>query len=578
MDSESSSPSSSSTNPRKRGLETEIPSPIPQEEPTVDADLNNFILEGFSVLKQPLEIHEDLSNVRLASPRPGSFPRDPAGKYHRFFFSVNHPGIFEHIAECTNVEMDRKVRLELVTGQYAHRYFHEVSSTDIVNVLALQFIFRGRANVTTLKGQFEDLHPRLNSWPMTEHRYKAIMGSLTADFDHLAELLRNSWRSAIDIGTEWCVDETIYSFYSKNDETCPQRFIPRKPHPNGLLTYPAAVKTQKGPYLVDVEIDHRVDALNPRAALQRLAERWSFCWGNLCHVIFDAGFSGELPQLILGDLNLRYTASFNQGHKKWLFDVLKKYCQLNKSLAVIDRNNIVWSVKRSLEGEHFLVTTAFTPQRLKPSALFTEDQVKSLSKIGIRGLSFLANYLGVPFITDEYELAHNMSMKINEIVTNDQEYDVEQLEEAEQDGEEVQEQQQQVSEDISAMSRPELNVLARKLKIKVANKSKTALLQDIMKVKNTNLSKIAQVKNDLVDGNQASDDHHQKYRECFNAIDLHDRLWYSLQNHHKNVNWRSKLVISLLISSVINSHVMYKHYENIGLIQFAEELAIDLLS
>ena len=70
---------------------------------------------------------------------------------------------------------------------------------------------------------------------------------------------------------------------------------------------------------------------------------------------------------------------------------------------MIDRNNIVWCVKRSLEGEHFLVTTAFTPQRIKLSVLFNEDQVKSLSKIGIRGLSFLACDLGVPFVTDEYE-------------------------------------------------------------------------------------------------------------------------------------------------------------------------------
>jgi len=38
----------------------------------------------------------------------------------------------------------------------------------------------------------------------------------------------------------------------------------------------------------------------------------------------------------------------------------------------IDKNFVVWSVKRSLEGEHFLVSTAFIPTRIKTSVLFSE--------------------------------------------------------------------------------------------------------------------------------------------------------------------------------------------------------------
>ncbi|MCI0549520.1 MAG: hypothetical protein L0287_01050 [Anaerolineae bacterium] len=70
----------------------------------------------------------------------------------------------------------------------------------------------------------------------------------------------------------------------------PQRYIPRKPHKNGLLNYIASFKTDHGPYLFDLEPDYLANnPVNSRTALLKFLYRWP--WTERVHVTIDAGFS-----------------------------------------------------------------------------------------------------------------------------------------------------------------------------------------------------------------------------------------------------------------------------------------------
>jgi len=75
---------------------------------------------------------------------------------------------------------------------------------------------------------------------------------------------------AINPTREISVDEAIYSFFSLHHEVhnpvdcqifcgdpavSPQRYIPRKPHPNGLLSYLAGLKLASRPFMIWIAPD-----------------------------------------------------------------------------------------------------------------------------------------------------------------------------------------------------------------------------------------------------------------------------------------------------------------------------------
>ena len=473
--------------------------------------------------------------------------------------------------------MDTKVRNSVVTGQNAQRYYTKaVSRKEVLIVIGLQFIFRGRKNISSIEEQFQLLPPIFTKWPIQEKRYMAIMSSLDCNFDELSSLLRESWKEAIEPGTHFSVDETLYSYNSTNDVTSPQRYIPRKPHKNGLLSYMSVFKTNKGPYVFDLEPDYKIDALNARVALKKIVQRWN--WQNTPHVVVDAGFSGDSARLTVGDMQCYITSSINVAHNKTIFDGLKLFCPLSNWLAIKDQNGGVWSLYRGKEeeGEHFLCTTAFTDDK-KPikSQPMKENDIYLLSKVGLRALSALGNMIGVTLSGDPMEIARSIASKINEGSNDNHDSEVEN----ENPGPLPSTSSREVepSEDYSSMKLKELGVIARDMNIKTAGKKKDELVSDIIKMKKITAD---DVQNTIQSLSQASKNssapHHSIYRSEFNGIDLHDKEWYKQINHHTIVSWRSKFTMSLVMSGIVNSHVMYRHFEDLTLIKYCERLSQEL--
>ena len=48
---------------------------------------------------------------------------------------------------------------------------------------------------------------------------------------------------------------------------------------------------------------------------------------------------------------------------------------------------------------------------------------------------------------------------------------------------------------------------------------------------------------------------HDLYKDYFNLVDLADRHWYSVEEHHRHQKWQCKMVLAMLHTAVANSWV-----------------------
>ena len=572
----------SSSSKRQRiseDLSEEIPSPSRQPVDPKVKGAKRLIVEGYQVAGNDLVLHPEVSQPTMATPNLTAFPRSPSGKFKAVFLGVNDLKIFAYVAEVTSAAMDRKKQEGEVKGQNAQRFYTKaVTAEEILAILGLQILFRGRGNISSIEDQFKELPPRLTRWPISLKRYKAIVSSMDADMDVLSDLLRDSWKNAINPGTEFAIDESLFSYHSRSDPSSPQRFIPRKPHPNGLLSYMAGFKTEHGPYIFDLEPDHQPQALNARAAMQRIVQRWS--WRAIIpHVVVDAGFSGEMPLAIVGDFGAKITAGLNTAHFKFLHDQLMLHCPPKSWIALKDKAGVIWSLFRSGESEHFLASTGFTNGiPVIREEILEDQQVQQLAKIGIRGLVQMADVMGVKIEGDAFALATAIAKRINADAPNGK------------PGPSATHQQQvgpmtssgSASPATSIQDLQKLNVDALKeickdLGLRYSGKLKGELVQEIFEAKKVSQQQTSQFLTALQQSSsKESPPHLTKYREVFNAIDIHDKKWYKLQNHHAVTKWKPKFIFALLGSGVVNSHILYSHFQKEKFLFFIEELAYQL--
>ena len=113
-----------------------------------------------------------------------------------------------------------------------------------------------------------------------------------------------------------CVDEVIFAFQPRGKQKAvySKRYIPRKPHPNGLLCYLASFKTERGdPYIFDLDPDLVKDRpLNPKEVVKAMSARWD--WNLPLNLLVEAGFQSS--QVLDALKHHTLTVSVNQQHKK----------------------------------------------------------------------------------------------------------------------------------------------------------------------------------------------------------------------------------------------------------------------
>ena len=287
------------------------------------------------------------------------FPRKPS--IIDVFMLRTPTKIWQHLAIHKTQEVHSKVLRGDVSGQYASRYYKDVTIEEIITAFAMYLCFQLQNDKRTATEEFNSSPLGFDKFPMAVHLFHAIASSLSCEWMYLlAWMLRDSWTLLVQPPTVSVCDETLYQYFSNQgyQEDSSIRYYPNKPHRNGLVVFHLATKSSVGPYLIDLKPDVLNPGINPCTALVRFAQRWE-CPNIPLNIIHKAGFSSDDIFGIMSGLGVSVLTSYNKACKEWLFDLLDRNCNKNQRNAVVDSAGTVWSITKTGNETKLLATTAF---------------------------------------------------------------------------------------------------------------------------------------------------------------------------------------------------------------------------
>ena len=104
--------------------------------------IERLVREGYKVVPGKIELKQDLKYIRLEEIERLSFPRNTSTiTEEQVFFIVNDISIFQHVAEKTTLELDRRVKSGAICKENGRKYYSPVTANEIIQVLAFQFFF-----------------------------------------------------------------------------------------------------------------------------------------------------------------------------------------------------------------------------------------------------------------------------------------------------------------------------------------------------------------------------------------------------------------------------------------------------
>jgi len=199
---------------------------------------------------------------------------------------------------------------------------HAVSIDDIRRTIILHFV----NELPAAKGEKKSTQKKLDSLPtlQTINRYEFIhprLGTAATNREYLSYQIHLNiceiWRP----GTDLVFDETMIP-YSGRDMIFSgnQKFIPRKPHPFGLLFWGGATRASRCglPFLFCWIPRYDTNKPTPTDAIirgVRMGVSWAHQHGSLIRVVCDAGFSSASIIPICRSYNVDVTCSLSNNNR-----------------------------------------------------------------------------------------------------------------------------------------------------------------------------------------------------------------------------------------------------------------------
>lgn len=552
-----------------------------------------FIMEKFTVVDIPLSLNEDSLSLHTAKPNIRVITNNVQRDDVAIFFALHKRELWDHVAEKTNIELNRKVTQKEIKETYYKQYLRKpVSGSEIIHILALRQFFRTRYGNRSLEKQFNDCPPPpLTKWMINHKRYSSVISALTCDWKIFCDILRKGWRDAVDPGDKMTVDETMFAYYSQNDKTSPQVNIPRKPHPNGLLSNSSSFELEsKVPYIFDIEPEvKRGDKCNPRDALNAMLHRrpWNYVTPK---ITIDAGFSGEDEIMVMKNLGFKFVAAVNSHHKKWLVELLEYHCPLNATIAVKDPNGFVWSFKKTQNKNLIVVTNMFGGSVVTQSGakLIDKSNESILGKLSKPILSAILTEMRLTYSDPSVPIETVIANHLNSKYSNHRDEQITPTATAQsrsdaqtQENAPVENSEEPFTEaNLQSKNMKSLKEITKKMNLRSSNKKKSEVIEMILQAQQVPEGEVERLKYKLSRNHLNSTDIvHKYYASNFNLIDVIDRYWYDINSHHKIDSWESKFIISLLEMGFVNSYAIsktYRTYENFS--TYVDDLVLKLLS
>jgi hypothetical protein len=500
-----------------------------KEQKAVDINLNTFVENDFSPLSNgDMSLrydatHNDGANYNVVR---RSWKNNPI----KVFLSVMSFDVWEIVVKFVNRVMIEKITTKAI-GKARFKYHKPIDITTILNWYGISILlendYSGAAN--SLEYNFRQLKKE-EGFEMGINKYLAILGCLIPNNQEMEQMfssLREDFQKNYIPGTDVANDECCYAYfvskekrkkYELANDPVPQYYIPRKKHPNCLLTYMLASKSaQTGlPYVLDIEPSIKFPFVTPRETTTKFLDRW--CYEHKPHLVCDAAFGGMDPMQDIENRGTFVTYSMNVREIPFVWELLKRKTEIHKWNAAVTGQNFLASVKLELGDNnklkyHHLLTNAYKCNSRQTDT----DENKSTT--------YTRQYLEGKEITKE---------KLKDILKNNN-------------------------------SR--------------TTGKKSVLIDRILKTCNKSTDKLDKLLEDIETNNfTVNPIHHKFYVDNFNSIDLHSRYWYRFYWNYRAKNWRCKYILSILTSGTVNSWTVYNELVRINIYNYREILVRQLIN
>jgi hypothetical protein len=195
-------------------------------------------------------------------------------------------------------------------------------------------------SMRNLKKHFASIKSTYGNVPrLGQGRFSALLSAFAPSIEeikNITNILHENFERHIENVSLITIDESVIGYQPSarvkrvaeaSGEPIPVVFIPRKPHPNGLLLYQAVTyvaspisRTQVLPYIVDILPHLEQGDYSPAGAFVAFLSRWSK--PTRPHFVADAAFGSlELVKKI-SEWGGKATLSFNINNNTWLWNCL----------------------------------------------------------------------------------------------------------------------------------------------------------------------------------------------------------------------------------------------------------------
>lgn len=390
-------------------------------------------------------------------------------------------------------------------------------------------------------------------WKLGVRRFKMIKTGLNPSITELVEicsLFSTAAKSVISSISLVVIDEHMNKYEPKKEaknkaedlqEPIPVQYIPRKPHPNGLLVYllashvvnPLYDNDSVLPFVVDFEPHLTSGDCGPQKALKACLERWNL--QEKPSIIGDAAFGSEEMVEYIRKWGATSTFSININQKPFLWSVLQS----------------------NLPPDHWKY------------AVVKDSGVYACTHCLISSTNSIINQ----------QIFTNMVAGFEDEDINEESIESEQ--ESDPEDEELSLIPKYTLETLEKLTVKALRDISKQFNIK-QGKKKADLIEKILR----RVSSVHDNLSGLKEFIRSSEDSifpdpspiHTLYGDHFNIVDIADKYWYTVNDGHRNEQWKSHLFLGLVRFQILNCWVMGNSVMPESWTTFRENLAKEMRS
>ena len=367
-------------------------------------------------------------------------------------------------------------------------------------------------------------------------RFQALMTCYVfsnEEMDELVNLLMFNSRAVWSDVVDAAYDEMLIPNQKPSNEKrsqmqeagdpIPHHYIPRKPHPNGLLAWVLATKSSltRLPFCLWIVPDYGCPTVSARDGLRKVMAQWD---GRKLHFVTDAAVGGFTLIDEIAKWGGWLTSSISQNSSPWLWRLLARDTPYLRWNACFLESGVIASLYFGVDAtnrrcRHHLITNAFTSN---------QDHVSFSS------LAQADNTQPSP-----YSNSYLRSQKV-----------------------------------------PELRAICATHKIAPGRRNKHQLIEHMEQVLQPSNQSIFASTLQTITSTSYSDNpvHHNHYHATFNSVDLSDRNWHRFKWSFRTNHWRTKMFLACEKCALHNTCTLFNEHIRMGLVEYRNQIIDFLLS